>query len=128
MFTIVNRTFHVSRGDSGTINLKLKNTTFRPEDDVVFKIYEVQGLDEAPIIEVHASVEEESDTVNIILNSEDTNFGDLGNEINDYWYEITVNEDRTIIGFDESGAKIFKLYPTGEPAPEPTPEEGTETE
>ena len=117
MFKIVNKTFHVSRGDSGTINLKLKNTTFRPEDDVVFKIYEVQGLDAAPIIDVHASVEEESDTVNISLSSEDTTFGDPGNEIVDYWYEIAVNESRTIMGFDESGAKIFKLYPTGEPAP-----------
>ena len=127
MFKIINKTFHVSRGDSGTVNLRLKNTTFRPEDDVVFKIYEVQGLDSAPIIEVHASVEEESDTINIELNGEEhTNFGDLGNEIVDYWYEIAVNEDRTIIGFDESGAKIFKLYPTGEPAPEA--EEGTTTE
>lgn len=118
MFKIVNKTFHVSRGDSGTVNLKLKNTTFRVEDDVVFRIYEVQGLDEAPIIEVHTSVEEESDTANIFLSGEDTNFGDLGNEIVDYWYEIAVNEDRTIIGFDESGAKIFKLYPTGYVAPE----------
>ena len=127
MFKIVNKTFHVSRGDSGTVNLRLKNTTFRPEDDVVFKIYEVQGLDSAPIIEVHTSVEEESDTINIELNGEEhTNFGDLGNEIVDYWYEIAVNEDRTIIGFDENGAKIFKLYPTGEPAPEA--EEGTTTE
>ncbi len=126
MFKIVNKTFHVSRGDSGTVNLKLKNTTFRPEDDVVFRIYEVQGLDSDPIIEVHASVEEESDTVNISLNGEDTNFGDLGNEILDFWYEIAVNEDRTIIGFDESGAKIFKLYPTGYVAEDS--DEGTATE
>lgn len=118
MFKIVNKTFHVSRGDSGTVNLKLKNTTFRPEDDVVFRIYEVQGLDAAPIIEVHAAVEEESDTVNILLTGEDTDFGDLGNEILDYWYEIAVNEDRTIIGFDETGAKMFKLYPTGYVVPE----------
>ena len=46
--------------------------------------------------------------------SDDTDFGELGNEIVDYWYEVKVNEDRTILGYDDSGAKIFKLYPTGE--------------
>ena len=114
MFKIQNKTFHISRGDSGTIHLKLKNTVFLQGDEVSFRIYEVQGLDSDPIVEVLTTVEEEGDTVDIVLVSDDTDFGELGNEIVDYWYEVKVNEDRTILGYDDSGAKIFKLYPTGE--------------
>ena len=113
MFKIINKTFHVSRGDSGVINLSLKNTNFNTGDKVFFRIYEVQGLDSLPIKEVSTTVSEENNAVAIVLNAEDTNFGELENTVVDYWYEISVGEDRTILGFDESGAKIFKLYPTG---------------
>lgn len=113
MFKIQNKTFHVSRGDSGTIHLNLKNTTFLTGDEVAFRIYEVQGLDTDPIVEVLTVAEADGPTVDIVLTSDDTNFGELGNEVVDYWYEVKVNESRTILGYDDSGAKIFKLYPTG---------------
>lgn len=113
MFKIINKTFHVSRGDSGIIHLSLKNTNFAVGDKIFFRIYEAEGLDSLPIVETEATVLEEGNTIAITLDKEDTNFGDLGNTVVDYWYEISVGEDRTILGFDENGAKVFKLYPTG---------------
>lgn len=35
----------------------------------------------------------------------------------DYWYEVELNpetEAQTIIGYDEDGPKIFRLYPEGD--------------
>lgn len=113
MFKIVNKTFHVSRGNSGIVNLTLKSGNFNTDDIVTLRIYEVQGLDAEPIKTISSVVEFDGQTATLIMDSEDTDFGDLGNEVTDYWYEIKVNEDKTILGFDDSGAKIFKLYPTG---------------
>ena len=52
----------------------------------------------------------------ISLNKEDTTIGDIINTPIDYWYEVQLNPEtnpQTIIGYDENGAKIFRLYPEG---------------
>ena len=62
-------------------------------------------------------VEEETTTVNISLNSEDTKIGNLVNKPTKYWYEIELNPDtnpQTIVGYDLEGEKIFMLYPEGD--------------
>ena len=49
MFKYTNKTFHVSRGDSGTINLAYENSRFPDGATVEFKIYEKDGLDSQPL-------------------------------------------------------------------------------
>jgi hypothetical protein len=51
-----------------------------------------------------------------MLSKEDTKIGKKVNKPVDYWYEVELNPDtypQTIVGYDEDGAKIFKLYPEG---------------
>jgi hypothetical protein len=36
----------------------------------------------------------------------------------EYWYEIQLNYYQTIVGYDESGPKLFMLYPEGEDSDE----------
>ena len=61
-------------------------------------------------------VTSESERVDIFLSSEETKIGEVINRPKDYWYEIELNPDtepQTIVGYDEYGAKIFRLYPEG---------------
>ena len=64
------------------------------------------------------SVEAIPDTteVDFKLTTEDTRIGEVINKPVDYWYEIELNPDtypQTLIGYDEDGPKIFRLYPEG---------------
>ena len=71
------------------------------------------------VLQKDVSVTEETTTVTISLSSDDTKLGDLYSRPVEYWYEIEVNpetEPQTIIGYDEAGEKIFRLYPEGSDA------------
>jgi hypothetical protein len=55
-------------------------------------------------------------TVEVSLDGDDTKFGEIISKPTDYWYEVELNPDtkpQTIIGYDEDGAKVFKLFPEG---------------
>ena len=54
--------------------------------------------------------------VEIFLHGAETKFGEVINKPVDYWYEVELNPEtkpQTIIGYDEDGAKVFKLFPEG---------------
>ena len=56
------------------------------------------------------------ETVTVTLDNKDTKFGDIISKPVDYWYEVELNPEtkpQTIVGYDEDGAKIFKLFPEG---------------
>jgi hypothetical protein len=60
--------------------------------------------------------EAESQTVAITLTGQDTKIGEEISKPKDYWYEVELNPDtkpQTIVGYDEDGAKVFRLYPEG---------------
>ena len=50
---------------------------------------------------------------NINLTSEETRIGNLTNAPVEYWYKIELNNQYTIVGYDEDGAKKLILYPEG---------------
>lgn len=61
-------------------------------------------------------VEEDTDSFMISLTGDDTKIGEVISKPTDYWYEIELNPDtnpHTIIGYDEDGAKVFRLFPEG---------------
>ena len=101
--------FSVS-ADAGDSSYKFK------EDDIVrIKVFEKK--------ECHCVVLQKdfpgaggSERVDILLTGEETKFGELISKPKDYWYEIELNpltNPQTIIGYDEDGAKIFRLFPEG---------------
>ena len=62
-------------------------------------------------------IEVATQTVAITLSEDDTRFGEVISKPTDYWYEVELNPHnapQTIIGYDEDGAKIFKLFPEGD--------------
>ncbi len=113
--------FSVSADEDG------KPYKFQPGDVVRFKLYGKKDAENV-LLQRDFPVSEECETVDIFLTKADTKIGDVISKHKDYWYEVVLNDDtlpQTIIGYDEDGAKVFRLYPEGDDIPEfvPDPEE-----
>lgn len=100
---------------------------FKAGDVVRIKVF---GKKDAAsvVLEKDFPVTEETESVEILLTKEDTKIGEVISKPRDYWYEVELNpltNPQTIIGYDEDGAKVFKLFPEGAdiPAFVPTPED-----
>lgn len=111
---------HITRGDIGLLEITAKNEdgsdyTFKVDDVIRLGIFEKKKFNSIKK-QKDITVQEETTTVQIPLNKEDTTIGDIINTPVDYWYEVQLNPEtnpQTIIGYDENGAKIFRLYPEG---------------
>ena len=111
-------TIKVNRGDALNITLTLQNEegtpqTFKVGDNIVFSIYNKEGLNGKAVLLKEIGVLSESESVTIELTNEDTKIGSIVNTPMEYWYEIELNNQYTIIGYDDDGAKKFILYPEG---------------
>lgn len=111
---------HVTRGDVGLLGITAKN---EDESDYIFQIGDVVRLGvfekkkfSSIKLQKDITVQKQETEVQIPLIKEDTTIGNIINTPVDYWYEIQLNPEtnpQTIIGYDENGAKIFRLYPEG---------------
>lgn len=109
---------NLTRGDIANFNISAKNDDgtnyqFQVEDEIKLSIYEKKDYSKL-ILTKSVVVNEATENVVLSLTSQETKIGDIINKPVDYWYEIQLNNEQTIIGYDEDGAKIFRLYPEGE--------------
>lgn len=105
----------ITRGDIGTIELSINGYTFKAGDILRFKVFKFQDC-KCIELQKDITINEETETISIPLTSEDTRIGDLINRPTKYWYEIELNPEtacQTIVGYDDEGEKIFRLYPEG---------------
>lgn len=90
--------------------------TFRQGESIHFKVYEKKNCDNV-VLDKRIAVSADTETVQIQLSDEETKLGTTINKPIDYWYEIEhIDRDgrvQTILGYDENGAKIFRLFPEG---------------
>lgn len=110
--------FSVSAEDDG------KPYKFQAGDVVRIKVYGKKDA-ESVVLQKDFPVTDITENVEIFLSEEDTKFGEVISKPKDYWYEVELNphdNPQTIIGYDEDGAKVFKLFPEGDDIPEWTPE------
>lgn len=120
MFVInEDKSIYLTRGDIAVISVSADDDDtsymFKVGDIVRLRICERNHY-ERVVVQIDVEVKEETPTVDIPLTKDDTKIGDIINKPVDYWYEIEVNPDtrpQTIIGHDNAGAKIFKLFPEG---------------
>ena len=121
MFSILtNKTICLTRGDIANIEVYANTKdgqahTFQTGDVVRLLVYKKRDCT-GVVIKKDVQVEEPTKTVYIQLESADTRFGNPPSYPEEYWYEIELNPDtepQTIIGYDESGGKIFRIYPEG---------------
>lgn len=121
MFQVDGTTILITRGDIGTVEVSATNPdgesySFQQGDIVRFKVMQKKRCD-VVVLQKDITVERESASVDILLTSQETRIGSIINKPIDYWYEVELNpetEAQTIIGYDEDGPKIFRLYPEGD--------------
>lgn len=121
MFSILmDKTICLTRGDVANIAVSAKTTdgrahTFKAGDVVRLLVYKKRDVT-CEVIKKDVHVNEPTQTVCIQLESDDTRSVNLSSYPVEYWYQIVANPDtapQTIIGHDESGGKIFRIYPGG---------------
>ena len=134
MFVInKDKSIYATRGDAVYFGVSATDNegntyTFKPGDVLRMKVFGKKDAENV-VLESYIDVTEETELVEFVLTKEDTKIGETISKPVDYWYEVELNphseEPRTIIGYDDDGPKIFKLYPEGE---DTEPEEPTTPE
>ena len=119
---------YVTRGDMGFFVVTADNNgepyTFEAGDVLRLKVFEKKNCAEV-VLEKDFPVTSATQAVEIILEEADTKIGDVISKPTDYWYEVELNpydNPQTIIGYDEDGPRIFKLFPEGRDVTENEPD------
>ena len=115
MFEInTDKTISITRGDSGSFVAPI-DYALQPGDVLRLKVFRKKTCEDV-VLQKDFTIEEATETVTLELTEKDTRIGEIISKPVDYWYEIELNPDnnpKTLVGYDEDGAKIFKLYPEG---------------
>lgn len=111
-------TIKINRGN--TLPLKLvipishtENYVFQVGDEIMFGVYANKKMSEEALLLKRYTVDTETEEFEFTISANDMKIGDLIDKPTDYWYEIELNGDQTILGYDEDGAKILRLFPEG---------------
>ena len=116
---------YITRGDIAFFQLTAirdngESYRFQAGDVVRFKVFEKKACENVAF-QKDFGVEEETDVVEILLTENETKIGEVISKPTDYWYEVELNPNtypQTIIGYDDDGTKLFKLFPEGADVPE----------
>jgi hypothetical protein len=120
MFVInEDKSIYITRGDSATFSVGAtigeEDYAYRQGDVVRFKVFAKKNCSDV-VLQKDFDAEDGASAVEIYLTGDDTKIGEVISKPTDYWYEVELNPDthpQTIIGYDEDGAKVFKLFPEG---------------
>lgn len=111
---------YATRGDTVFFNVSADDHgipyEFQPGDIIRLSVYGKKDATEVAL-QKDFPVSSASEEVFIFLEEKDTKIGGPISKHKDYWYEIVLNPDtlpQTIIGYDEDGAKVFRLFPESE--------------
>lgn len=113
MLKIKNKIIELTRGNGATFEFSIDGYSFVSGDKVEFKVYEKYRLDKAPLLIKTFVVNQAKDSIDIELSKTDTEIGEPTNNEVEYWYEINLNDEITVIGYDDNGPKKIILYPKG---------------
>ena len=110
---------YVTRGDIAVLAVTAEDNgkpyTFTAGDLLRIKVFEKKDCDKV-VLQKDFPVTSAAETAEIFLDTNDTKIGKTINKPKDYWYEIELNplsDPQTIIGYDEDGPKLFRLFPEG---------------
>lgn len=111
------KTIHITRGDeTNDINklpISLENYEFKKNEKLKLIVMEKKGYTKDIILEKDFTIDENTSEVFLNLTSEDTLKFPLENKKITYWYDIILNDNTTIYGYDENNAKKLVVYPGG---------------
>lgn len=89
---------------------------FQLDDKISFVVMPKKGYTKEETFRVDYTIRDlgytkPTTTPEIVLTSRETKEFELLNKKKEYWYSITLNDDTTILGFDEDGAKKVIVFP-----------------
>lgn len=110
---------YATRGDTVLLNVQAMKGgepfTFPAGSVIRMKVFEKKNCENVVLQKV-VTVEEDTDIVAVDLTKSDTKIGGVISKPVDYWYEVELDpftNPQTIIGYDEEGPKVFRLFPEG---------------
>lgn len=113
------KSIYVTRGDAVFFTVSAEengsNFIFQIGDVVRIKVTDKKDCNTV-VLQKDFVVQEATENVDIVLTGLDTRIGEVISKPVDYWYEVELNpfsNPQTIVGYDDDGAKIFKLFPEG---------------
>lgn len=126
-----NTTIHITRGDATQkkfnrlafqfpiFNLETQEEElyeFQLDDKISFVAMEKKGYTKEEILRKDYTLRElgyvkPTTTPEIPLTAEDTKSFPMDNKKKTYWYDIVLNDETTILGIDDEGAKKIIVYP-----------------
>lgn len=118
MQKIEGTTIKLNRGDILSFVLTIENEsgtpyTFQDGDKVTFSVYNKKKMNDKAVLLKEVNATPNTTSLTISCTSEETKIGELTNKPVEYWYEIELNNEYTVLGYDENGAKLLMLYPEG---------------
>lgn len=95
---------------------EIENYKFQVNDKITFVVFEKQGYTRKEIIKKEYKLSDigylaPTEYPEIILTDEDTKKFDLTNKKKVYWYDIVLNDDTTILGYDNESGKKLIVFP-----------------
>lgn len=119
---------YATRGDIVAFGVTAKDNgvphQFQPGDILRINVFGKKDA-ETVFLQKDFAVPEITEKVQIYLTGEDTKIGEVISKPKDYWYEVVLNPDdapQTIIGYNEDGACVFRLFPEGDDVSVPVPD------
>lgn len=113
------QSIYATRGDAlafdFTATVNGEAYLFRPGEKLRFKVFEKKNCGRV-FLQKDFLIEKETDSVALAFYEEEMKIGPEISKPTDYWYEVELNpgnNPQTVIGYDEDGAKILKLFPEG---------------
>lgn len=110
---IINGVIRINRATSFSFRIRSKKGLFKKDDKVDFYVYKENELENEPVIHKLIEVKENNEYITIDLTEEDTDIGEIVNEPITYWYELELNKNKLLKGYDKFGPKELFLYPKG---------------
>lgn len=111
---------YVTRGDCCAFTVPAVingvKTQFKNGDVIRFKVTKKKDCDTVVRQKDFLVSTIAADLIEINLTGDDTRIGEVISKPTDYWYEVELNPDtnpQTIVGYDDDGAKILRLFPEG---------------
>ena len=131
MIAIEETTIHLTRGDATQdkfnklafifpiYNFETKqeeNYKFQPDDKITFVVINKKGYTREEILRKDYTLRdigytEETEIAELPLTEEETKKFPLSDKAQTYWFDLILNDDTTMLGFDNEGAKKIIVYP-----------------
>lgn len=114
-----NKTISFNRGDKVSFTFNADDSdgnpyTFLTTDVITMNVFRPKKYTDGAVFTIDFAVDTEGTSVTLELTAVNTKaMCPMINEPLTLWYELVLNDDETLVGYDDDGPKLMKIYPEG---------------